>query len=236
MTSPFDFTPFRALSFDCYGTLIDWERGLLAAFNEVLEARALAVPDETLLELFATAESEVEADAASFTKYRAILAEVLDRVGDELGFAPSPGECDDFAASVSTWPAFGDSAEALATLAKRFDLIILSNVDADLFEGSAAKLGNPFAHVFTADAIGSYKPNPRNFEYLIEHAGAAGIAKSEILHVAQSRFHDIAPARQIGLATVWVNRRGGQGGATPASETLPDLEVPSMAALAKLVS
>lgn len=231
-----DFARFRVLSFDCYGTLIDWERGLLAAFGEVLESRALAVPDETLLELFATAESEVEADAAGsdFMTYRAILEEVLDRIGDELGFAPSPAECEDFAASVSDWPAFGDSAAALAQLATRFDLIVLSNVDADLFEGSNAKLGRPFAKVFTADEIGSYKPNQANFEHLIANAG---VPKDQILHVAQSLFHDIGPAQAAGLQTVWVNRRGVQSGsgATPLVEVEPGLEVSSLEELAGIL-
>jgi len=232
---PLDLSAFRAFSFDCYGTLIDWERGLLRAFGEVMGARGLVFPDELLLETFASVEADVEAEAtgANFLMYRDVLCAVLDGVGDELGFAPSPDEQATFAASVATWPPFADTRAALAKLAERYDLIVLSNVDADLFEGSERQLGVPFRHVYTADKIGSYKPSPRNFEYLVEHAG---VAPGELLHVAQSLFHDIGPARSAGLATVWVHRRGDRvgGGATPPSSAVPDLEVPDLAALADL--
>lgn len=228
-----DLSAFRALSFDCYGTLIDWERGLLRAFAEVMDARGLVFPDELLLETFSAVEADVEAEATgpNFLKYRDVLCAVLDGVGDELGFAPSPDEQATFAASVASWPPFADSKVALGKLAEHHDLIVLSNVDADLFAGSEKLLGVPFRHVFTADKIGSYKPSPQNFEYLLEHAG---VAPGELLHVAQSLFHDIGPARAAGLSTVWVNRRAGQagGGATPSSEAVPDLEVPDLATLA----
>ena len=230
--SRFDPSPIRALSFDCYGTLIDWERGLLVAFEELLAARAMHLDEGLLLETFAELEHEVE--AGGFQKYRAVLAEVLERMGDELGFVPSAEECAAFAASVARWPPFADSSAALERLANRFDLIVLSNVDADLFRGSELQLGATFAHVFVAEDIGSYKPDARNFEYLKAHAG---VQPGELLHVAQSLFHDIGPARDAGLATVWVNRRAGQsgGGATPASEARPDVEVPSLAALVELL-
>lgn len=219
----------KALSFDCYGTLIDWEAGLLSALAEPLESRALAVPDEDLLELFATAESQVEADAGSaFLDYRTVLELVLEAIGEELGFAPSPDECAEFAASVPTWPAFPDSKAALARLAERFDLIVLSNVDADLFEGSAEQLGRPFKHAFTADRIGSYKPDPRNFAYLLEHSGHP---KEAILHVAQSLYHDIAPARELGFTTCWINRKAGAPGATKPSTATPHFELPNLASL-----
>jgi len=225
----------RALSFDCYGTLIDWESGLLAAFAEPLEARALAVPDEEVLELFATAEAQVEEDAATdFVAYREVLERVLDAVGEELGFAPSPDECAEFAASVPRWPAFSDSRAALAKLAERFDLIVLSNVDADLFAGSAEQLGDPFKHAFTADRIGSYKPDPRNFAHLLEHGGHP---KDAILHVAQSRYHDIAPARELGFTTCWIDRQNARagGGATKPSTAEPHYTLPNLASLAALV-
>lgn len=223
---------FRALSFDCYGTLIDWERGLVAAFQRVLEARAMHLDDGLLLETFASIEHEVEAEG--FRKYRAVLAEVLERVGDELGFVPSEAECAEFAASVARWPAFGDSAAALGRLAERFDLIVLSNVDEDLFRGSERILGVPFTKVLTAERIGSYKPDARNFEYLKAHGG---VEPAELLHCAQSLFHDIGPARKAGLRTIWVNRRRGVvgAGATPPSDARPDVEVASLAELAELL-
>lgn len=224
----------RALSFDCYGTLIDWETGLLRALGEVVEARALHVPDEELLELFATAEAQVEEDAGRvFINYRTVLERVLTEIGDELGFAPAQDECEAFAASVPHWPAFPDSRAALAKLAERFELFILSNVDLDLFAGSAEKLGNPFTGVFTADRIESYKPDPRNFAYLIEHSGHT---KEAILHVAQSRHHDIAQARELGFTTCWINRATGNGaGATKPSSAEPHYELPDMASLASLL-
>ena len=227
-----DLRRVRALSFDCYGTLIDWERGLLDAFGEVLDARAMHLDEDLLLETFASVEREVEAEV--FRSYRSILSEVLARAGDELGFVPSSDECAAFAASVATWPPFEDSVAALETLAGHFELIVLSNVDEDLFAGSAAQLGVPFTHVFTAEAIGSYKPDRRNFEHLKQNAG---VESSALLHCAQSLFHDIGPAREAGLATVWVNRRAGHpgGGATPASTARADIEVPSLAALAELL-
>jgi len=228
----FDPSLIRALSFDCYGTLIDWERGLLAAFDELLAARAMHLDEGLLLETFAELEHEVEAEG--FQKYRAVLAEVLERMGDELGFVPSVEECAAFGASVARWPAFGDSPAALERLASRFELIVLSNVDADLFRGSELQLGVTFTQAFVAEHIGSYKPDARNFEYLKAHAG---VLPGELLHVAQSRYHDIGPAQAAGLATVWVNRRAGQagGGATPASDAKPDVEVPNLAALAELL-
>ncbi len=227
-----DLSSFRLLSFDCYGTLIDWERGILAALAPVFESRAIHADDEELLEAFGRIEPEVQADEPGLA-YRGILERVLAELGEDFGFPVSQEECQAFAASVADWPAFPDSGAALARLAERYDLAILSNVDDDLFAGSAQRLGVDFTHVFTAQRIGSYKPDPRNFEYLIEHAG---VPEQAILHVAQSRFHDVAPARALGLTTVWVNRRGdaGSGGATAPSDAVPHLEVPDMATLAHL--
>ncbi|MDF1799448.1 MAG: haloacid dehalogenase type II [Planctomycetota bacterium] len=232
-----DLRSIRALSFDCYGTLIDWERGILATLGEVFESRAIHADSDELLETFATIEPRVERDG--FRPYREVLGLVLDELGEEYGFPTSHEEQQAFGASVSTWPAFPDSVAALAALRERYALFVLSNVDADLFTGTAALLGNPFTQAFTADQIGSYKPDPRNFEYLLARLDADhGIAPGELLHVAQSRYHDIAPAKELGLATVWVNRRGdaGSGGATAPSDAVADLEVPSMAALAELAA
>ncbi len=231
-----DLTSIRALSFDCYGTLIDWERGILAALNEVFEARAIHADPDELLEAYAVIEPRVEHQA--FRPYRQVLELVLDELCDEYGFPVSPEECATFAASVPAWPAFPDSAAALARLAERYSLFVLSNVDEDLFDGSAERLGRPFTAVYTAGAIGSYKPDPRNFEHLLARLDADhGIAPAELLHVAQSRFHDVAPANSMGLTTAWVNRRGGSGsgGATAKSDAVADVEVPDMASLADLL-
>lgn len=227
-----DWRHVTTLTFDCYGTIIDWETGIVACLAPVLARHATEIESEASLRLFATHEHDAERDGML---YRDVLAEVLRRVGYDLGFTPSAAECAEFGASVVTWPPFADSADALRRLAARFDLVILSNVDDDLFAGSAAQLdGVTFLDVVTAQQVGSYKPNPAHF-----HEGLRRLGRpvGEIVHVAQSLFHDHAPAKLLGFATVWINRRGDDGGsgATPAAIASPDLELPDLAALADLV-
>jgi 2-haloacid dehalogenase len=226
-----DFARFTCLSFDCYGTLIDWETGISAALQPILEAHKVSAVPDALLEFYGKVETEIE--AGPYRPYREVLKAVLVKFGEAFGFAPSRDELDSFYTSVRNWPAFADSSQALRALATRYRLIILSNIDDDLFRFSQKILGVEFTHVFTAQQIGSYKPSRRNFEYLIRHAGAP---QREILHVAQSLFHDIAPAKEIGLATVWVTRRQGLPGfgATPPAEAKPDLQVPDLRSLAVL--
>ena len=221
---------FRCLSFDCYGTLIDWESGLLSSLRPVLKRHSVDCSSERLLELFGRFETEIE--RGEFRAYRDVLQGVLLSLGGELGFQPLPEELKQFAEAVKEWPPFPDSAVALRALSERFKLIILSNIDDDLFSASEQRLGVRFDRVITAQKVGAYKPDLRNFRALIEQSG---FAKSEMLHVAQSLFHDIGPAKSMGLSTVWVDRRGGQagGGATPASEAVPDLIVPSLGSLAE---
>lgn len=220
----------RCLSFDCYGTLIDWEAGLLASLKPVLAAHAIDCPAERLLELFGRFETEIE--RGKFRPYREVLRAVLVSLGEVLGFHPRSGELETFAEAVKEWSPFPDSTPALKALSERFELIILSNVDDELFGPSQEKLGIRFDRVLTSQQIGSYKPDLQNFRILIEKSG---FEAREMLHVAQSLFHDIGPAKSLGLSTVWVNRRAGRkgGGATPASEAVPDLTVPSMASLAE---
>lgn len=229
--STMSFGHFECLSFDCYGTLIDWETGISSALRPILEAHEVSADHDALLELFGKAETGIE--AGSYRPYREVLRAVLSKIGDVLGFEPSRNELESFSASVRNWPAFTDSSEALRALAKRYRLIILSNIDDDLFRSSQELLGVEFDHVFTAQQIGSYKPSRRNFEYLIQHAGAP---RHRILHVAQSLFHDIAPAMRSGLSTVWVNRRQGLAGfgATPPAEAAPDATVSDLRSLAVL--
>jgi 2-haloacid dehalogenase len=222
---------FECLSFDCYGTLIDWETGLSSALRPILEAHEVSFDRDALLELFGRAETEIE--AGPYRPYREVLKAVLSRLGEAFGFEPSRDELESFGGSAGSWPAFPDSGQALRALAERYRLIILSNIDDDLFRSSQQILGVEFDRVFTAQQIGSYKPARRNFEYLIQHAGAP---KEAILHVAQSLFHDIVPAREMGLSTVWVNRRQGLPGfgATPPAEAEADLEVPDLRSLAAM--
>ncbi|MEO2013170.1 MAG: haloacid dehalogenase type II [Fuerstiella sp.] len=226
-----DFAKFKCLSFDCYGTLIDWETGISSALSSILKAHNVTASRDTLLELYGKAEAEVQ--SGPYRPYREVLKAVLVKIGHILGFEPVPDELDSFSTSVMNWPAFPDSSQALRTLATKYQLIILSNIDDDLFQFSQQLLGIDFAHVFTAQQIGSYKPSRRNFEYLVEHAG---VPRHELLHVAQSLFHDIVPATDIGLSTVWINRRQGLDGfgATRPAAAEPDLETPSMQSFVEL--
>jgi len=222
---------FECLSFDCYGTLIDWEKGILAALYSILEAHRVSAEENALLELFAKAESEIE--AGPFRSYRDVLKGVLISIGKEIGFEPSMDDLKHFSLSVKDWPAFPDTAGALRALRTKYQLIILSNIDDDLFRYCERILKVKFDHLFTAQKIGFYKPSTRNFESLIQKAG---VPAYKILHVAQSLFHDIAPARKAGLSTVWVNRRQGKDGfgATLPAAAEPDLTVPDLRTLAVL--
>lgn len=227
-----DFDDFEVLTFDCYGTLIDWEAGILAALRPTLRRHRVELGDEPLLELYGALESEIE--GGEYRAYRAVLAEVLVRLGKRLGFAPSAAECEAFSLSVRDWPAFADSPRALQALQRKYKLAILSNVDDDLFAHSAARLQVDFDYVITAQQLRSYKPSLNNFRRALERLSRP---KEKILHVAQSLFHDIAPAKSIGLATVWVNRRHDRpgAGATPPASARPDLEVPDLQTLARRI-
>jgi 2-haloacid dehalogenase len=228
-----DFDRYTYLTFDCYGTLIDWERGILAALRPVLDRHGIAIADDAALELYGELESAAE--AGPYRPYRELLATVMDGFGERLGFVPSAAERAALAASVGDWPPFPDTVEALRALADRFQLVILSNIDDDLFARSARHLGVAFAAVVTAQQVGSYKPDPRNFRALLARLDTA---PDRVLHVAQSLFHDIAPANALGLTTVWVNRRHDRpgSGATPPATARPDLEVPDLRTLAHLAS
>ncbi len=229
-----DFTQFRFLSFDCYGTLIDWEAGILAALWPWLAKRGHCISDRLILEKYGTIEAEVEHEP--YRPYRQVLEEVVLRMARQLGFEATDEECRVLPESLASWPAFPDSVAALAQLRSRFRLAVLSNVDDNLFAASAEKLGNPFEFVVTAQQVGSYKPSLQNFRVLLAKLAEQGITPNEVLHVAQSRFHDIAPAKALGLATVWVNRYGMQAGATPLANAEPDLEAPSLAALVEHIA
>ncbi len=244
-----NFAEFRFLTFDCYGTLIDWEAGILAALRPLLMRHGKSLGDSELLSLYGKIEAEVERE--SFLPYRQVLAEVVRRLGRLLEFEATEAEAWSLPESLASWPAFPDSVAALKQLGSHFRLAVLSNVDDDLFVASAAKLGNPFELAVTAQQVGSYKPSLNNFHALLSKLAELGINPSQVLHVAQSRFHDILPAKQLGLATVWVNRYRKQPGATPVvngssggnaegdsaegGNAEPDVEVPSLAALVALI-
>ena len=226
-----DFGRFEALTFDCYGTLIDWEAGILASLRVVLDRRELRPPDDELLEAFARHEAAVE--AGPYRRYRDVLGLALRGICSDRDFAPSDAEVAGFGGSVGDWPAFADSAAALARLKSRFRLGVITNCDDDLFAASNRRLGVTFDWVVTAQQVGAYKPSERNFEVALERIG---LPRDRILHVAQSLFHDHVPAHRLGLATAWIDRRGDKpgSGATPPAVAEPDLAAPDMATFAEL--
>jgi 2-haloacid dehalogenase len=204
-------TDYKVLTFDCYGTLIDWEAGIIAALQPLLAKAATPPSRDAVLETFARHESAQEAETPRML-YSDLLAVVHRRLADEWGLAAGDADHERFGNSVPDWPAFPDSAEALAYLKQHYKLVILSNVDRTSFAASNARLGVTFDAIYTAQDIGSYKPDLANFRYLLDHLAEAGIAKSDILHTAQSLFHDHAPAKAMGLASVWIDRRHASGG------------------------
>ncbi|MGO9181077.1 MAG: haloacid dehalogenase type II [Candidatus Limnocylindrales bacterium] len=225
-----DFRTFDVLTFDCYGTLIDWELGITTALRAVLSPRGVRAADDELLEAYA--QEEAAAEAGAYLRYRDILARCLRGVCEGYGVVPTEDEIAGFAGSVGAWPAFPDSSQALNRLARRFRLGVITNCDDDLFALSNTRLGVTFDWVVTAQQAGSYKPSLHNFELAFSRIA---IPRRRILHVAQSLYHDHVPAKRLGLRTVWVNRRHDRpgSGATPVAVAEPDLIVPDMATLAE---
>jgi 2-haloacid dehalogenase len=232
-----DFDRFQALSFDCYGTLIDWEQGIVDALRPWVSRSGIELTDEELLTAFSGVESEEQ--SADPAPYPAILGRVLRQLGQRFASPVSDAEAAAFGRSVPAWPAFPDSPEALARLASRFKLIILSNIDRASFAASNERLGVRFDAIVTAEDVGSYKPDPRNFAALLDAAKGLGVGPDGLLHVAQSLFHDHVPAKGMGLSTVWIDRRAGRpgSGATPAPtvDVRPDWTFPTLAAFADAV-
>ena len=223
------FADVDALTFDCYGTLVDWEAGIARGLGVMLASQGITADVEELLERFAGHESALE--AGPYRRYREILAEAGRRIGRDYGVEPSDDAVEAFGASVGEWPAFPDSAAALARLAERFRLGVITNCDDDLFAQSNRRLGVTFDWIVTAEQAGSYKPDPRNFELAFERID---VPRERIVHVAQSLFHDHVPAKALGMTTVWIDRRRDRPGfgATPPADATPDLVLPDMASLA----
>jgi 2-haloacid dehalogenase len=224
-----DYGHYEALTFDCYGTLIDWESGILTGLRRVLAPRGIEPGDDELLERYAAFEAAAE--AGPYRRYRQILGDGLREVAHGYGVTPDDREVAAFGGSVVDWPAFPDSAAALTALHERFGLGVITNCDDDLFAGSAARLATDFDWVVTAQQAGAYKPDQRGFRLAFERVG---LPTDRILHVAQSLFHDHVPAKELGLATVWIDRRHDRPGfgATPPAEATPDATFPDMATFA----
>ena len=233
MTSGFDTSRFEALTFDCYGTLIDWEQGIVAALAELLGRELSDEEDERLLRSYAGFEAEAE--RGPFAPYRQVLRWVGERLAEAEDVQVGASALDRFAGSVVRWPAFPDSGQALRELGTRFRLAIVSNVDDDLFAASAERLGVDFDEVVTAQQVRGYKPGRAHFDEVLTRLD---LPVDRVLHCAQSLYHDIAPARALGFTSVWINRRAGRPGrgATPPQEATPDVELPDLAALARLTA
>lgn len=202
---------FDTLTFDCYGTLIDWETGILEGLRPLLERVKRPLTRDQVLE----AHARHEASQQNYTpakRYQELLAIVYKRLAEEWQVAPTLAECTAYGKSIQNWPAFEDSAGALQYLKKHYKLVILSNIDNESFAYSNAKLQVEFDGVITAEDVGSYKPSLRNFEYMLEKLGDRGIRKEKILHTAESLFHDHKPANELGLASCWINRRHAKQG------------------------
>ncbi|UCE03004.1 MAG: haloacid dehalogenase type II [Candidatus Latescibacterota bacterium] len=227
-----DFDRFELLTFDCYGTLIDWEAGILSALRPLLQAHAVDISENAILELYARFESAAE--MGEYRSYRKVLRQVVDDFGRESGFTPTAAERLCLVESLAAWPPFEDTVVSLRKLHSRYQLGIFSNIDADLFESTATQLGVDFDHVVTASRLRTYKPASEFFQRALAEVG---VATNRILHVAQSLHHDIAPARELGLCTVWVDRRRDREGfgATPPAQAAPDLIVPDLGALVNVM-
>lgn len=202
---------FSTLTFDCYGTLIDWESGMVTALEPLTSRVAHPLSRTAILEAHARAESEQQRYTPAM-RYSELLAIVYKRLAESWGVAVSVDECEAYGRSVKDWPAFPDSAESLRYLKQFYKLIILSNVDNRSFAGSNEKLGVVFDAIYTAEDIGSYKPSQRNFEYMLSKLDTLDIKPESVLHTAESLFHDHVPGNQAGLTSCWIYRRHAQEG------------------------
>jgi 2-haloacid dehalogenase len=232
-----DFSRFTTISFDCYGTLIDWESGILPTLRTVLANHGQSLPDAGILELYG--EFEAQAESGLYRSYRDVLQSVVRGFANRFNFEASSAEIRSLHESVRAWPPFPDTVLALRELQKRYRLVVISNIDDDLFAETRKHLGVEFDGVITAEQARSYKPSVNNFQTALR---TFAIAPDRLLHAAQSVYHDVVPARSLGISTVWVNRKSARPGigavrasAVPDSEKRADLEVPDLAGLASVV-
>lgn len=221
------FHSFQAITFDCYGTLIDWESGILRVLRPLLSEHGKAVSHEEILELYAELEPAIQ--TAKYQPYRFVLEEVVRGVGQRFGFSVSLDEARSLAASLKNWMPFPDTVAALRALKSKFRLGIISNTDDSLFSQTAQHLSVAFDWVITAEQARAYKPAPAVFELALKKIG---LPAKKILHAGQSVYHDVVPAKQMGMSTVLVTRRGP--GAVKRAAAQPDFEVPDLKTLAEM--
>ncbi len=226
-----NFSSFRIITFDCYGTLIDWETGLLASIRPIISAHGAHLSDQEILRLYG--EIEAEEESGIYHPYKDLLRAVVRGFGTRMGFRPSDQEQQSLPDSLPSWKPYSDTVAALHRLKRRFKLGIISNIDDDLFAATAPQLEVAFDYVITAGQARAYKPSLEIFE-LAERK--IGIARNQWLHAAQSVYHDVIPAKSLGMSSVWVNRPSrnpGVGAVRPASQK-PDLQVSSLRELADI--
>jgi 2-haloacid dehalogenase len=225
-----DFSPFEILTFDCYGTLIHWEEGILRSLRSILAAHGKAMDDRKMLELYG--DFEARAEQGDYRCYREVLESVVRQFGERLGFTPTGQQCHSLPESLKQWKPWPDTVQALGELQNRCRLAIISNVDDDLFAATRPQLGVEFSQIITAQQARAYKPSLKIFDLALSRIG---VPANRVLHVGQSLYHDVAPAQSLGLATVWVNRPSARQGAGAVKMAVahPDLEVRSLAELAK---
>jgi 2-haloacid dehalogenase len=225
-----DFSRYEVLTFDCYGTLINWEAGILPALHRILSAHGKNMDNATLLKRYG--DFEQRSEQGKFRPYREVLESVVHQFGDELRFTPTAAEARSLPDSLPTWKPWPDTVAALRQLKTRFRLAILSNVDDDLFALTRPQLEVDFDEVITAQQAQAYKPSLKLFELALSRIHAPA---HRVLHVGQSIYHDVIPAQALGLATVWVNRPSARPGvgAVKAAEAQPDLTVTNLDELAE---
>jgi 2-haloacid dehalogenase len=225
-----DLSQFEWLSFDCYGTLINWESGILGYIRPLLKRKGCSASEDEILNLYS--EFEPRRQQLPYHRYREVLAGVMNDFATQLRIELSEAETNGLADSIRNWEPFPDTVDAVRRLQSRYKLAVLSNIDDDLFALTAPKLGVEVDCLVTAQQVQSYKPSPRNFETLLDRLA---IDRSKLLHVAESLYHDVVPARSLGIASVWVNRRQGKpAAATKLVAAQPDLEVATVGELADL--
>lgn len=227
-----DFSRFEILTFDCYGTLINWEDGILLCLHRILAAHANDTDDATILQRYGDFEAHSEqGEYGEYRPYRRVLESVVEQFGEQFGFTPTKGEVISLPESLPLWKPWPDTVSALRELKRRFRLAIVSNVDDDLFAATQPQLGVELDQVITAQQARAYKPSLKIFELALSRVG---VPAHRVLHVGQSLYHDVLPAQSLGLATVWVDRPSARAGvgAVKAANGRPDLQISSLAELA----
>ena len=229
MQQQIDLTKIQVLTFDCYGTLIDWETGIAEALSPLLAKHGLTIDTKSILQMYA--KHELAERNKPYQSYRMLLRNIVSSIFSEFNLKASANEQDFLPQSIKNWPPFTDTVKSLNFLRKKYELGVISNIDNDLFAISNSKMQIPFSWIITAEQAQSYKPNLAAFTLALE---TIPYPKEYILHIAESNYHDIAPAKVLGIKTVWV-RRQEISNATLMSSVDPDMEVPDLERLCSLL-